>query len=74
MKIELTKGQCESLAEMIEIHLLEIIRKDTDIDNLDWVRNILNAHLTFMEAAMEDGDGESERPDKPVGVAGKLRP
>lgn len=54
MKIELTKGQCESLAEMIELHLLDIIRKDTDIDNLDWVRNILNAHQMFVEAVMED--------------------
>ena len=51
MKIELTKGQCESLSDFIEVHLLDIIRKDTDIDNLNWVRNILDALKIFEEAA-----------------------
>lgn len=50
MKIELTKGQCESLSDLIEVHLLDIIRNDTDIDNLNWVRNIVNAQKAFNEA------------------------
>lgn len=50
MKIELTKGQCESLVDFIEGHLLDAIRNDTDIDNLNWVRNILNVHQVLEEA------------------------
>ncbi len=57
MKIELTKGQCESLSDFIEVHLLDVIRSDADIDNLNWVRNILDAQKIFEEAAKnEDHD------------------
>lgn len=51
MKIELTKGQCESLSDFIEMNLLDVIRSDTDIDNLNWVRNILDAQKIFEEVA-----------------------
>lgn len=51
VKIELTKGQCESLSEFIEMNLLDVIRKDVDIDNLNWVRNILDAQKIFEEVA-----------------------
>lgn len=43
MKIELTKGQCESLADFISLNLMDVIRRDEDIDNLNYVRNLLNA-------------------------------
>lgn len=43
MKIELTKYQCESLVDFIELNLLDVIRNDPDIDNLRYVRNLLNA-------------------------------
>ena len=51
VKIEFTKGQCESLSEFIEMNLLDVIRKDVDIDNLNWVRNILDAQKIFEEVA-----------------------
>lgn len=51
MKIELTKGQCESLSDFIEMNLLDVIRNDAYIDNLVWVRNILEAQKIFEEAA-----------------------
>lgn len=54
MKIELTKGQCESLSDFIEMNLLDVIRNDTDIDNLNWVRNILDALKVFKEAAKSE--------------------
>lgn len=53
-KIELTKGQCESLSEFIEMNLLDVIRKDVDIDNLNWVRNILDAQKIFEEVARSE--------------------
>lgn len=55
MKIDLTKDQCLSLIEYIEYYLLDVIRKDTDIDRLEWVTNILNARDAFKKAVKEDG-------------------
>lgn len=60
MKIELTKAQCASLADFIELHLLDVIRDDTYIDNLNWVRNILNAMTIFEEAAKSEDDLRNE--------------
>lgn len=57
VKIELTKSQCASLCDLIEVHLIDIIRNDTDIDNINWVRNILDAHKVFEAVSnIEDGD------------------
>lgn len=53
MKIDLTKSQCESLIDFIECNLLDVIRNDTDIDNLEWVKNILNANTIFHLAIAE---------------------
>lgn len=50
MKVELSKDQCESLADFISLNLLDVIRNDVDIDNLNYVRNLLNALQTFEEA------------------------
>lgn len=39
--IEVTKDQCESVIDFIEMNLLDVIRQDDSIDNIDWVVNIL---------------------------------
>ena len=39
--IEVTKDQCESVIDFIEMNLLDVIRQDDYIDNIDWVANIL---------------------------------
>ena len=39
--IEVTKDQCESVIDFIEMNLLDVIRQDDCIDNIDWVANIL---------------------------------
>ena len=54
MKVELSKDQCESLADFISLNLLDVIRNDVDIDNLNYVRNLLNALQTFEEAAKNE--------------------
>lgn len=54
MKIDLTKSQCESLIDFIELNLLDVIRRDTDIDNLEWVENILNANAIFHQAIAKE--------------------
>ena len=50
-KIELTKGQCESLAEFIDFTLIPSLRQDPDIDNLQYVINICDAYKVFKEVA-----------------------
>lgn len=65
MKIDLTKSQCESLIDFIELNLLDVIRKDTDIDNLEWVQNILTANTLF-HLAIAGSEKPQENPkEKP---------
>lgn len=54
MKVELTKSQCENLAFFIEVNLLDEIRKDEEIDNLNWLRDMLDAHKVLEEAAKSE--------------------
>lgn len=67
MKIDLTKSQCESLIDFIELNLLDVIRRDTDIDSLEWVENILAANTLFHLAIAESGkpmENPSEAPEE----------
>lgn len=41
--IELTKSQCDNLATFIDLYLLQEIRDNKDLDNLDYVRDMLDA-------------------------------
>lgn len=43
----LTKSQCENVSEFIELHLLEAIRNDTDLDNVAWVKDMILAMETL---------------------------
>lgn len=54
MKVELTKEQCVNLAEFIEMHIFEAIRDDVDIDNIEWLRDMLDAQKAFNEAGKEE--------------------
>lgn len=51
MKIELTKDQRKNLALFIEINLLHDIRSDPEMDNLDYLRDMLNIQQMCREAA-----------------------
>ena len=57
MKVELTKSQCENLAEWIDMHLLDVIRNDDEIDNLMWVKDMIIAQETLKKAAREEKNG-----------------
>lgn len=52
--VELTKEQCSSLVELIEISLFEIIRNDPDIDNIDWLINITDVYKAANEALKKE--------------------
>lgn len=51
MKIELTRSQCGNLSEFIELYLIREIREDEDLDNLDYLRDMLDAEEKFRKAS-----------------------
>lgn len=57
MKVELSKDQCRNLAEFIDIHLLDAIRSDPDIDNLRWVESMILAKNALDKAVEEYENG-----------------
>lgn len=44
MEIDLTKAEAYSLAEFIDMNLIECIRSDTDVDSLQWLRNVIHGY------------------------------
>lgn len=54
MIIEITKDEAESLVDLIECNLFNIIRNDLDIDNMNWLCNICSVFKKLQK------DGESE--------------
>ena len=47
--IDLTKSQCENLADFIEMHIFKNIRDDTEIDNMDWLIDMVDAYKKLRE-------------------------
>lgn len=50
--VPMSKVQCKNLAEFIEFGLLDEIRKDNEIDNLDWVGSLYLA-MSILKRASE---------------------
>ena len=46
---ELTKDEAYALCDMIDLRLIEVIRNDTDIDNLAWVASMIHAYEKLAE-------------------------
>ena len=42
--IELTKKETDVLIELIELNLFDIIRKDEEIDNIEWLAAIMSVY------------------------------
>ena len=51
--VYLTKSQCQNVADFIEVHLIDAIRNDVDIDNIAWVKDMILA----MEVLKKCGGG-----------------
>ena len=49
MMIEITKDEAESLADLIECNLFDIIRNDMDIDGIQWLCNICSVFKKLQE-------------------------
>lgn len=56
MKVELTKSQCNNVAEFIGtniLNILDVIRKDTNIEDLGYVVDLLTAKAALEKAVKE---------------------
>lgn len=42
--IDLTKSQCTNLADFIEMNIFQNIRDDIEIDNMDWLIDMVDAY------------------------------
>ena len=52
--ILLTRDECESLLDWLEIHLIDDIREDTEIDNMEWLSNMMSIYHKC-KAVSKDG-------------------
>lgn len=57
---ELTKNEAYSLAEFIDYNLLQTLRNDTDIDSLQWLRNIIHAYDKLSKYSGYEGVTDDE--------------
>ena len=53
MKIELTKSQCNNVADFSEIYIFQAIRDDPDMDNIEYLRDMLDAEKALRKAVDE---------------------
>lgn len=53
MKVELTKNQCNNVADFIKIYIFQAIRDDPDIDNIEYLRDMLDAEKALRKAVDE---------------------
>ncbi len=42
--IEITKSEAETLVDLIEAYIFEIIREDTGIDSIQWLDNMMSIY------------------------------
>ena len=42
--VELTKIEAGAIANLIELNIFEIIRNDTDIDNIEWLCAVMEVY------------------------------
>lgn len=61
--LELTKDEAYAIANHIDFTLIDTIRNDTDIDSVQWLRNIVHGYEKLCEYSGYVGlteDGEEE--------------
>lgn len=56
----LTKDEAFAVADFIDGNLFDCIRNDTDIDSVQWLRNVLHAYEKMCAASGYVGTTESE--------------
>lgn len=58
MNISLTISQIENLKEFIEFEFIGSIRDDEDIDNIDYIVNMMDAYKKLKEALTNSNSAE----------------
>lgn len=48
--IDLTQSQCKNIADFIEYNIFNDIRKNDDIDNMNWLVDMVEAYKKLVEA------------------------
>lgn len=51
--INLTKSECEQLADFIEYNIYDVIRNDPEIDNINWLECMMSAYKKLREGEKE---------------------
>ena len=54
--IQIDTNEASSLLDFIELNIFTIIREDTDIDNMNWLVNMVNIYTKCKEA-VDNHDG-----------------
>ena len=62
-KIELSESQCQNVADFIEFNFFQMIREDDDIDNFNYIVDMVNAYQVLRGA--EDGKDVDVSTKKP---------
>lgn len=47
--VDLTRSQCENIADFIELNIFDFIRNDIEIDNMDWLCDMADAWKKLKE-------------------------
>ncbi len=61
LNIELTKTQVDNLIEFVELNFIQSIRDDTDIDNIDYIVDMMDALKTLRFASKSVPDIKENR-------------
>ena len=54
MKVDLTESQCRNLCEFIELNIFEYIRNDTEIDNINWLIDMMKTYQKLKGGKTDD--------------------
>ena len=52
--IHLTESQCDNLADFIDLYLIKAIREDEEIDNLMWIKDMIDIYTMLSEGGKKD--------------------
>lgn len=61
LNVALTKSQVDNLIEFVELNFIQSIRDDTDVDNIDYVVDMMDALKTLMLASKSVPDTKENR-------------
>ena len=61
LNVALTKSQVDNLIEFVELNFIQSIRDDTDIDNIDYIEDMMDALKTLRLASKRVPDIKTNR-------------